>query len=267
MKKILTVVLSLACLVLLCACGAEAPAAAETTQPREVPALSGFSLSASTWSSPNGATVHLTATPSSYDADTQALFLVLLEGEAVAESPCTWDGSAYTASAELNAADGLCYYIRLTDGAGAAADIPLNTPAETTDEALVNLASALNSYCHATLAAASAADGVLTIHQGTVFVQAPRITNEGTPITVTSAVLALTQANAEIGRAELTLTESESDGAWEAAVTELAFPFPQSEDDQQLELSLLVSLSNGQSLNSLAGTFVITDGQLMTAVG
>ena len=72
--------------------------------------LTSSTLTAATWSSPNGATVNLTATPNGYAEGQSAAFIVRLEGEEAASVPCEWNGSAYTASADLNAADGYCYY-------------------------------------------------------------------------------------------------------------------------------------------------------------
>ena len=76
--------------------------------------LTSSTLTAATWSSPNGATVNLTATPNGYAEGQSAAFIVRLEGEEAANVPCEWNGSAYTASADLNAADGYCYYVLLS---------------------------------------------------------------------------------------------------------------------------------------------------------
>ena len=67
-------------------------------------------LNATAWSSPNGATVNVDAVPNGYAEGQKAEFCVRLEGEEIARVPCEWDGKSYKASADLNAADGYCYY-------------------------------------------------------------------------------------------------------------------------------------------------------------
>lgn len=117
--------------------------------------LTSSTLTAATWSSPNGATVNLTATPNGYAEGQSAAFIVRLEGEEAANVPCEWNGSAYTASADLNAADGYCYYVLLTAADGTQTEVAINTPTAPTDDALINLESALNSYCNMTVASAT----------------------------------------------------------------------------------------------------------------
>ena len=90
--------------------------------------LTSSTLTAATWSSPNGATVNLTATPNGYAEGQSAAFIVRLEGEEAANVPCEWNGSAYTASADLNAADGYCYYVLLTAADGTQTEVAINTP-------------------------------------------------------------------------------------------------------------------------------------------
>lgn len=269
-KNVLTLIALISVFALVLAgCGGKEPAettgAAVTSPVAGEAGLTSFQLSASTWSSPNGATVHLTAAA---DGTAQsAAFLVRLEGEDVANIPCQWDGTQYTASAELNAADGYCYYIALTNSDGTVSEVALNTPSQMTYEPLVNMAAALESYCHVMVEATSVSGSKLTIDEGSVQVQAPRITNEGETITVSEAALVLSFNGQEQAREELTLNESGSEGAYELALSGVSFQIPEMENDQQLNLTLNVTLSNGQSLFAEGGTFFYNDGELLTAVG
>lgn len=276
-KNFLTVVGLLAVAALVFAgCGKEqvpeatqtAPAAmyTEATVPA-VPELTACTLTTATWSSPNGATVYLNAVPNRYDQSYTASFVVRLEGENVAENVCQWDGKAYTASAELNAADGLCYYVLLTDAQGVATEIPVNTPNMPTDEHLINLASALESYCTVMVEGSSFAEGQLTIETGSVQVQVPKITNEGETITVTQAVLVLTVGGRELGSQKLTLENGETLGSYQASLSGTRFEIPELEDEQQLLLNLNVTLSNGQFLSAPGGSFTYTNGEMLTTVG
>lgn len=273
-KNFLTVIALLAVFALmLCGCSSkdttETTNASATAGEAAAPALglADFHLSTTTWSSPNGATVHLTATPVGYAEGYSAAFVVRLEGEEVANIPCEWDGKQYTASAELNAADGLCYYVTMKAADGNTAEVPVNTPTQPTDEALINMASSLESYCNLMVDESAFADGKLTITSGSVLVQAPKITNDGEEITVSEAVLALNFNGEEVTSEKLELAESETNGAYELALSEVTFDVPEMENDQQLNLVLNVTLSNGQSLSAAGGNFFYNDGELLTAVG
>ena len=97
-KKIFVWMLAL--ILLVCtACGKE-DAAAETTQAAADPnaplSLTSYTLEASTWSSPNGATVKLTATPSRHTEGNRAAFVVRLEGEEISSAICEWGTAVNT---------------------------------------------------------------------------------------------------------------------------------------------------------------------------
>lgn len=273
-KKTILVLVALiaAFAMVLTGCGSkeaeETPPVAATQPVAEVPlGLADWSLSASTWSSPNGATVHLTATPNARTDDQYAVFSVRLEGDDIENIPCEWDGTHYTASAELNAADGYCYYVVLTTAAGDQAEIAINTPNAPTNEALINMETALNTYCTLLVESSDADDEKLTITGGTAQIQLPRITNDGEAITCTEAVLVLNFNGTETDRKVLTLPEPDANGLYVLNISDTRFDIPAMEDDQQLTLRLDVTLSNGQILNDANGTWSYIGGQLVSAVG
>lgn len=258
----------------LSACGGEAApettaAAAPSTEVADLPALGlqEWTLSTSTWSSPNGATVHLTATPYGYVESRSVDFVVRLEGEDVANVPCQWDGTHYTASAELNAADGLCYYVLMQDKDGNSAEIPVNTPSTPTDESLINMETSLKAYCDVMVEESSYADGKLTITTGTATVQAPKITNEGETIICQEAKLILSFNGEDIATTALTLAESGEPGSYKQDLAGTAFDVPAMEDDQQLILRLDVTLSNGQILSASGNTWFYNAEGLLPVVG
>lgn len=272
-KNVLSILaLTLMLAVMLVGCGSKE--AAETTAAvsgttAEAPALGlkESKLTTSTWSSPNGATVHLTAVPVGYAEGYSANFVIRLEDNEVANVPCTWDGTHYTASAELNAADGLSYYVLMTAADGNTAEVPVNTPSAPTDEALINMAASLTSYCSVMVDNSAFEDGKLTITSGTVQVQAPKITNEGESITCKEAVLLLSLNGETLDQKALTLTAGESAGTYTQALSGISFQVPELENDQQLTLTLNVTLSNGQILSESGSSFYYNDGNVMTAVG
>lgn len=278
MKKwhtVLTVLMALVMILSLSACGSkEAPettAAVESTETEAAPVelnLTEWSLSASTWSSPNGATIHLTAVPTRHEDGDSAAFIVRLEGEEVANIPCTWENDTYTAAAELNAADGYCYYVTLTGADGASLEVAVNTPADPIEENYINMESALESYCSLTLGESTFADGKLTLADGTALVQAPRITDAGSNIACAQATLVLTLDGQEVGTAALTMAPGEADRSYEASLAGMSFEVPGGIGaDQQLSLRLDVQLTNGQSLSAQGGSWYYQDGTIANAVG
>lgn len=262
------IALALVFTLVFAACGKDgAETTAQTASSDQTLDLADWGLTAETWSSPNGATIHLTAIPTFHAEGQSAAFVVRLEGEEAANVVCDWDGTTYTASAELNAADGYCYYVILTAADGTALEIAVNTPTNPTDEALINMASSLESYCNVVVDSSSYADGKLTLTGGTVEVQVPRITNAGEEILCDTAVLVLTYNGEEVAAEELTLSESEVPGSYETEITGISFNVPEMEDDQQLTLRLDVTLSNAQTLTASGCTWSYMGGELLSAVG
>lgn len=277
MKRMSILVLVLVLALTLCACGSEkapettVPATtvpAETKAPTPVVlALSDWSMSATTWSSPNGATVHISAVPESYAEGLIAAFEVRLNGEDVAVVPCEWDGSVFTASADLNAADGYSYYIVLTAVDGTSEEIAVNTASQPTAEAFVNMETALASYCSVTVEESIFENSKLTLLSGKVQVQAPTITNNNEVITCAKSELVLLFNGETLATETLTLTETGTAGLFEAQLQNVSFDVPEMEDDQQLDLYLNVTLSNGQMLSSFGGNWFYNDQGLLPVVG
>ena len=280
MKKMTILAVILALAVALTACGSEqapettaapattAPAATtEATAASQPLTLTEWSMSASTWSSPNGATIHISAIPSYYEEGQKADFIVRLESDDVAVIPCQWDGAAYTASADLNAANGYCYYVALTAADGTAAEVAVNTPAEPTNEAFIDIEAALESYCSIIIDESAFENGQLTLSAGKVQVKTPLITNEDEVITCQEAVLILSYNGEELERKELTLNQSETSGILEAALENIVFQVPEMEAEQKVELTLNVTLTNGQTLSAYGADWIYNDEGLLPVVG
>ena len=279
-KKVLSALLAAAVVLSLCACGkkAETPASTESETPAPTTAsqenagrelsLTEVSFSVTTWSSPNGATVNLTAVPSDYAKGDSAEFVVRLDADTVASVPCEWKDNAYVASAELNGADGYGYYVIITGKDGSIAEIPVNTPEEPVDEALVNLASYLQSYCTLTLNDAALEGDNLTILSGYALVQAPRITENSDNVACAQASLVLTLDGQEIASMPLTMAPGETDRSYDSTITDMSFTIPGDlSDGQQLILRLDAVLTNGQTLTAQGGSWTAQNGVVANAVG
>lgn len=230
--------------------------------------LTSWSMNATAWSSPNGATVNITAVPNGYADGQYALFAVRLEGEEVAYVPCSWNGSVYTASADLNAADGYCYFIILTRADGTKTEVAVNTPSAIFDESLVNMKTALNAYCEADISEFHCENGKVTITQGELKVQLPWLTLDTDPVTCQSAALVMRHQDQDIANQPLTLPEANEKKVCTMDLAGTTFAIPDKvEDDHQLNVRLDVVLSNGQTLTAPVGTWYYLDGQLLLALG
>ena len=270
--------LTLAAALTLCACGkkpettepTDHQSAAETTAegPARTLSLTNASLSVTTWSSPNGATVNLTAVPSEHDKGDSAEFVVRLDGEDVANVACEWKNDAYVASADLNGADGYGYYVTITGKDGSFSEVPVNTPEDPTDETLVNLASSLASFCSLTLNDAALEGSDLTILSGYALVQAPMITENDENVACAQANLVLMLDGQEIASAALTMAPGETDRSYDASITDMSFTVPETiGEGQQLVLRLDAVLTNGQTLTAQGGSWTVENGSIANAVG
>lgn len=278
MKKMTILAMILVLAIALTACGGEkAPETTAATVAATVPvetapvaqplSLTSWNMSASTWSSPNGATVHINATPNAYAEGQKADFVVRLESDDVTTIPCQWDGTNYTASADLNAANGYCYYVVLTAADGTVTECAVNTPAAPVNEALINMEAALASYCSVTIEESEIADNKLNLANCKVQVQAPTITNEGETISCKKAYLILSFNEEELAKVEVNLEETATAGLFEAAVSGITFDIPALENDQKVVLSVNAALSNGQALSAFGGEWVYNEEGLLPVVG
>ena len=280
MKKMTILAMVLVLALAMTACGskkaapettvaAETTAAPAKTAPAEPLELTDWTMSASTWSSPNGATIHISATPNYYTEAQKVDFVVRLEGDDVVKLPCAWDEAAgvYTASADLNAADGYCYYMILTAADGTASEVAVNTPTDPVNAAYIDMASALQSYCSIVVEESTFAGGTLTLTTGKVQLQVPSITNEGETISCQEASIVLTHNGQELGSQALTLSETDAENQFEADLADITFTVPELENEEKLELMLTVTLTNGQTLSAYGGNWVCNTDELLLVVG
>lgn len=229
--------------------------------------LTDWSLNALATSDRTAATITFTAVPAS-ESEGQTLSLIVnlngLEAESV---PCTMDGSRYTATVELPAADGYSFYCLLTGPTGTTQQIPLITPDDPGDGSLVNLGSSLSAYCSLFVDKWDYSDGKLTLENAYVQAQMPIISTGGDNVTPSSATLVFLHNGQELERKELTLDAGEGEGSYEATISGLAFSTPKLEEDHQLDLELVITLSDGSSLSYDGCSWFATDGSLNPVMG
>lgn len=230
-------------------------------------ALKDWHMSAEVWEGASGATVKVSAVPGSYHEGQSALFTVRLAGFEVASVLCDWNGTGYTAQAELEPADGYSYYMTLVGADGTREQVALNTPENTLDDTLVNLGSSMAAYGNIIVDNWSGDEDTLQLDSGFVQVQLPRLSNGEAQAELQQASLVFQLNGQEIQRRKLDLPAGEGDGSYELAFQNISFDMPEMESDYQLDLWLVVELTDGQSFTSSGGSWYHSADGLMMVVG
>ena len=233
----------------------------------KIMALESWNLDVQAWNDGNGATVTFTANPVSYVEGQRAAISVRM-GDLEAESTnCVWDGSAFTGSVELSAADGYSYYCILTNLDGTQQEIVLNSPSNVTNETLVYLGSNLTAYANIIVEDWAATDDTMQIKSCHLQAQMPRLTADNKKAGVSAAALVLKLNGEEVDRASVSLKEGEGEGSFETSITGQDFTMPAMEEDYQLDLWLEVTLTTGNTITASGGSWYFSDGALQLAVG
>lgn len=271
MKKRAMLLLSLvlAASLVLAGCGG---AAKEETVPQlqegEALELTGWTMNATAWSSPNGATVNVDAVPNGYSEGQKAEFCVRLEGEEIVRVPCQWDGKSYKASADLNAADGYCYYMILTTSDGIESEITINTPTAVYDDSLIHMETALNTTCEVTIQSSKVDGGKLKVEEGMLQIQLPWLTLDEGKVSCESAALVLCHNGQDVAKQDLSAPKADEAGVCTMDLSGITYDLPEGlENEDQLSLRLDVVLSNGHSIMAPGATWHYTDGQLVLSAG
>ncbi len=231
-----------------------------------VVSLQSWNLDITPWPDSTGADVTLNATPSDYQEGITATFQVQLDGQAVASIPCQWNGSEFTATASLNAADGYSYYCILTSPGGTR-HLGLTSPENPVPEIPVYLLSSLSSYCNLTVNDWEENNGnLLVLTSACAQVQLPLLSSGGNIKIITSnLVLRLNGADSTL--VPIQLNPSEVAGSFDLTITNGQLPMPELKDGDILELYLEVRLSDGRNLQAFGISWQMESGELISAVG
>ena len=225
--------------------------------------LQSWELTAVVWSSSNGANVTLTAQPRAYEKGQSASFVVRLEGKEVENVSCNWDGTYYTASVDLEAADGYEYECVLFPAQGVGEHYALSDAYDS----LVYMKRSLEAYCNLYISDFSDADGKFTVTAGWASVQLPQLTTEGTVISFEKAQLVFMLNGETVETQDIELPKGEGEGSYETSLSSISFTMPQMEDDYQLDLMLVVTLTTGEELSANGGSWFYNNGELKMAAG
>ena len=284
-KTALIAALALCAAVILSGCGKEesnpganATVPAQTTEATQAAAsapagslaqvesegsLQSWELTAQVWSSSNGATVTLTAQPRAYENGQGASFVVRLEGKEVENVSCNWDGKYYTASADLEAADGYEFECVLFPPQGVGEHYTLSDAYDS----LVYMKRSLDAYCNLYISDFKDADGKFTITAGWASVQLPQLTTAGNAIGFQKAQLVFALNGETVETQDVNLPQGEGQGSYESSLSNISFTMPQMDDDYQLDLSLVVTLTNGEELTADGGSWFYNNNELKMAAG
>lgn len=225
--------------------------------------MKSLSLSAKVWSSSNGATITLEAVPRAYNQNQAVYFVVHLNGEKVEDIPCTWDGTAFTASADLEAADGYEYECILFEGQGEGESYVLSDAYDS----LIYLETSLAAYCNLYISDFQVIDNVFNVTAGFAHVQLPQLTVDGAQVELVSSELVFLLNGEMIDKQPIDLPAGEGSGSHEASLSSIRFDMPKMEDDYQLDLMLKAYLSDGQELTANGGSWYYNNGELKMSAG
>lgn len=225
--------------------------------------MKSLSLSAKVWSSSNGATITLEAVPRAYNQNQAVYFVVHLNGEKVEDIPCTWNGTAFTASADLEASDGYEYECILFEGQGEGESYVLSDAYDS----LIYLETSLAAYCNLYISDFQVIDDVFNVTAGFAHVQLPQLTVDGAKVELVSSELVFMLNGEEIDKQPIDLPAGEGSGSHEASLSSIRFDMPEMDDDYQLDLMLKANLSDGQELSANGGSWYYNNGELKMSAG
>lgn len=225
-----------------------------------------WSLSGTPLLQGSGAEVTLTVVPTRYREGQMVSFRIALDGQNVADLYCDWDGSAYTATVELDAADGYSYSMLMTEPNGTQDYRELNSPANPVDPALVYMYSSMNASCTLTVTDWEINQEGLCVTDGNVDVQMPVMTLNGEAVTCSAISLVLQLDGQELSRKSVMIPQAQNNTIG-FPLTATAFEIPELEEGNQLDLWLEVTLSDGQFLTHSGSSWFVFEGELIQAVG
>ena len=230
-----------------------------------ISSLKEWTLSAKPWSDSTGADVTLTAIPTEYQPGMGATLLVMLGDRQAASVPCVWDGSVFTGTANLNAADGYSYYCLLSGPTGMQ-QLSLMNPGSENADVPVYLQSALGAYCNLVINDWIEQSGTsLVLTSAYAQVQLPRI--QAQELTITGQTLVMRLNGQITAQVPIKLSPSEVAGSFELTINNLQMAMPELEDADTLELYLEVSLSDGRNLQAFGIGWYLENGTLTASVG
>lgn len=216
----------------------------------------------------DSALVSFTAVAAAAPEGQTVSLVVMLNGFEAESVQCTPAGNGgYYGEVQLPPADGYSYYCLISNADGLQQQIPLITEENSQDRSLIDLSVSLTGYCHLMVEDWTYEADTLTVTSGYLQALPPVITVDGNPVVAMKAELVLMHNGEEVARKEISLSEGEGQGSYEAAISHISFTTPKLEDDHQLDLVLEITLSSGDALTNNSCSWYYIDGGLSMVVG
>lgn len=211
--------------------------------------LSDWSLSPSAISE-DGVTIDFSATPKAFQEGDQGVLSVQLESQEAAQVNCQWTGTAYSASVELEPADGYRYYFTLTHSDGSQEFQALTE----VDNCLYNIQESLTPDFYADTGCTMRGYGNVNV-DGIRISYVPPILQPDDQSQLADyfeGVLLINGEETERERLDGSWSEYEFSAAWRPRFTLL--------DGDTAELRIVLHLNSGETLETTAETWTCEDG-------
>lgn len=122
-----------------------------------------------------------------------------------------------------------------------------------------------DAYCNLLVEQFHAEDVNLILDKAYVQLQLLQATTNC--LTVRRAELVLMMDGSEMYQQDITLQEGEGEGGYEAVLQNVSLPLPELTEENQLDLVVEITFSDGQSLRSPSASWYVEDGQLLLVAG
>lgn len=213
--------------------------------------LSDWSLSPSAISE-DGVTIDFSATPKAFQEGDQGVLSVQLESQEAAQVSCQWTGTAYSATVELEPADGYSYYFTLTHSDGSQ-ELQILTE----DDRLCNIQTSLTPDWFASVGGSIQGCNV-RLTGLTVYYQPPalQLDDQSQLADYFEGVLLINGEETERERLDGSWSESTFSATWSPRFTLL--------DGDTAELRIVLHLNSGETLETTADTWICENGAVWT---
>ena len=222
--------------------------------------LESWELKPAVWADGTGADITLTAVPANYTEGMSAQLNVCF-GQEVNAVQCQWNGKAFVATASVAAEDGYTYILVL-DGE----ELELTSPANPAAYIPVYLASSLGYNCTLMINGWESDMAKLKLTDAHLQVNLPLLATDG-GAKIQSTALVMRLGIEEVNRKELTMKEGEGEGSFELTLQNFNLTLPEMQENDQVDLWLEVTLSDGQILLSATSSWYLAEGKLTLVAG
>ena len=122
-----------------------------------------------------------------------------------------------------------------------------------------------DAYCNLLVEQFHSENVNLILDKAYVQLQLPQATTDC--LTVRRAELVLMMDGSEMYQQDITLQEGEGEGGYETVLTKTSLPLPELTEENQLDLVVEITFSDGQSLRSPSASWYVEDGRLLLVAG